>query len=322
MRQAAEYVSSGAYLKQQLPYIHGTWFFVDGKDGADTRSGQDPSAPLLTLLAAYNKCTTGRGDGICLFSRSISGTTYSFSMTESLLWSKYGITVIGVAAPTAYFSRAKIVAGTANLVYLINVSGQNNTFLNLFIANEGTANTCIGNVIVSGNWNYFGGCHLLGGVSTVPAAIANCASLDLRSSECVFEGCTFGTNSTLMAPASGVSAPILFSTTQQGQNLFRKCIIRTKMTGNVVGGINIQGAATMNGWTEFDGCIFTNWYSGAATAGTKLVVGTSQNDCGILLHSCSQVGWAAWSVLAQKVYVGCSAETAAGAGGIASAPAA
>jgi hypothetical protein len=69
----------------------------------------------------------------------------------------------------------------------------------------------------------------------------------------------------------------------------------SKSNDNGRGGINIQGAATMNGWTIFDNSIFHNFNSSAGpTTLTSVVVGDAQNDCGIIMHNCGYVGWADW----------------------------
>ena len=108
-----------------------------------------------------------------------------------------------------------------------------------------------------------------------------------------------------------MNAPILFSTTQQGQNLFRNCRILSKSASNSRGGINIQGAATMNGWTIFDNCVFLNFNAaGGPTTLTAVVVGDTQNDCGIFLHNCGYSGWADWCDAAQN---GIIADNAVGA---------
>lgn len=315
--------SFGVPVYGGLPPIAGQWYFVDGKVGAAGNSGKQPNKAFDTLLTAYNACTSGAGDGICILSRTDSSYSYSSELSAVIDWTKYGITLYGVAAQTGYFSRARIVNATAStsLAYLINVSGQNNRFYNVHMNNGGSNALALGCLIVSGNRNYFNNCHLIGGSHATPGATALCNSLSVMASELTFDECTFGTNSTIHAQAN---APIQFTTTQQGQNIFRRCRVISKSSTAGHGGINLVGTTVMNGWTEFHDCTFTNFSAtgGACTALTKVVIGSAQTDCGLLMHNCTEVGWAAWSVLASKVYVGCSGETAAGAGGIATAPAA
>jgi hypothetical protein len=323
MRKAAGFVYDNFINTGQLPtlpQIKGKWFFVDPLNGSDSRPGTDINKPLLTFLAAYNKCASWYGDGICILNAGASTSTTSCSFAAVIDWTKYGITVFGVASPVAYFGRARLVAlSTVDLAYLIHVSGQNNAFYNIMMINEGDTAGALGSLIVSGARNYFNNCHLLGGQSATPGAELLCNSLDLRASENVFEGCVFGTNSTVHAAAN---APIQFTTTAQGQNSFRNCRIISRSATAGHGGINLVGAGVMGGWTEFVNCRFVNWDTGAKTALTKVVIGDAQNNCGIHLHNCSEVGWAAWSTLGSKVYVSGPAENGAGAAGIATAPAA
>jgi hypothetical protein len=327
MRQAAGYVfdnfiNPGHALG--LPLIKGKWFFVDPLNGSDSRPGTSVKAPLKTFLAAYNKCTSWYGDGICVLNAGATTATTSCEFSAVLDWTKYGITVFGVAAPVGFFGRARLTnadstAGNA-LAYLINITGQNNSFYNLTINQGATGATALASVIVAGNRNYFCNCHIMNS-SALGMAELLCSSLNLKASECTFDNCAFGTNSTGHAAAN---APLQFTTTQQGQNMFRNCRIYSKSSTAGAGGLNLVGTTVMNGWTTFDHCMFQNFSltGGANTALTKVVIGDAQTDCGIHMHNCGEVGWAAWSTLASKVYVSASGETAAGAGGIATAPAA
>lgn len=315
--------SFGVPVFGALPMIKGQWFFVDPLYGSDEGNpGTQVTRAYKTFLKAYNACTSWAGDGICVLEAGATTSTTSCEFDAVIDWTKYGITVFGVASPTGYFSRARLVADSdADLAYLINMTGMNNRFYNVFMVNEGDAATALGCMIVGANRNYFNNCHFLGGASATPGAELLCNSLSLMASECTFDNCTFGTNSTTHAAAN---APLQFTTTQQGQNLFRNCRIISKSATDGHGGLNLVGTTVMNGWTVFDNCQFMNFSptGGANTNLAKVVIGSAQTDCGILMHKCTEVGWAAWSVLASKVYVGNSAETAAGAGGIATAPAA
>jgi hypothetical protein len=93
-----------------LPPIRGRWYFVDPKSGSDTSSG-GLDDPLKNLRAAYDICTTSAGDGICFLSRASATTADTTSyLGGSLLWTKHGITVVGVAAPIGYNCRARIAS--------------------------------------------------------------------------------------------------------------------------------------------------------------------------------------------------------------------
>jgi hypothetical protein len=99
-------------LNQGLPFIRGTWYYVDPYVGSDAAGGKSPVEAVKSLTAAYNLCTSGAGDGICFLSRTLTTTTYSDEMLAPLTWSKWGITVVGVAAG-GYNSRARVVSHQA-----------------------------------------------------------------------------------------------------------------------------------------------------------------------------------------------------------------
>ena len=91
-----------------LPPILGKWFFVDKTSGDDNRDGRSPDNAFAELRAAYDACTSGAGDGICLFSRGTSASATSSRMTFPLVWSKHAITVIGVSSGGRMFNRARV----------------------------------------------------------------------------------------------------------------------------------------------------------------------------------------------------------------------
>lgn len=96
----------------ELPYIRGNWFFVDPKAGVDTNTGDTVENAFATLKTAYAACTDGVGDGICFLSGSLSTATYSDALLAPIEWSKWGITLFGVAGG-GYNSRARVTTHAA-----------------------------------------------------------------------------------------------------------------------------------------------------------------------------------------------------------------
>lgn len=100
-----------AALAGGLPIIRGNWYAVDPYGTID---GRDPKeygyeAVYTTLLDAYNACVSGQGDGIAVLSGGTGTSSQTTSYLSSVLtWSKHGITVIGVGAPTAFAQRTRI----------------------------------------------------------------------------------------------------------------------------------------------------------------------------------------------------------------------
>jgi len=108
-----------------LPVIFGTWYHVDPYTGSDSSDGSDLENALATVEAAYGKCTSGAGDGIVLYSRGTTTANTSSYYTKELLWTKHGITMVGIAAPTSIFSRARIASKTITTGNLTDLSFTN-----------------------------------------------------------------------------------------------------------------------------------------------------------------------------------------------------
>jgi len=87
-----------------LPAIRGEWHFVD--PNAVNRT----SGAFTNLYDAYAACVDERGDGIALISSGNSTAETTSYMTYPLDWTKEGITVFGVCAPTRMYQRARIAS--------------------------------------------------------------------------------------------------------------------------------------------------------------------------------------------------------------------
>jgi len=380
-----------------LPAIAGKWYYVDPKSGSDSAGGLTYANSLASIKAAYDLCLDGVGDGIVIVSRgsSTSADTTSY-MEAELAWTKSGITVFGIAAPTTMFQRSRIankvraVTGLTTISFdetdgvysildsangfiaagfsvgqkvyvsansgtnsgiktiasvaagvmtvaeavtdedaatagattitsycldLITVSGHNNTFINLSLFNGSSLVQALGCLKVTGNRNAFINVHAVGGGHATPAGNAGMYSLYASGEENTYYGCTFGTDSIIRAAANG---EIRFAGTCR-RNAFEKCRVISYSTTAGKGAIISAGADSIDGWTLFKDCVFTNWNTGALSALTSAFIGTKPNNLGLLMQACILIGWAAWDSVGanDRVYVACSDATASGAGGIA-----
>jgi hypothetical protein len=355
-----------------LPPIRGSWFIVDPYRLTVADGGIEGS--FDNIADAYTACTSGLGDGILVLSGGTGTTSQTTSyLTQSLAWSKHGITVVGVAAGNGYFGRSRIanLAVTTGAlttlsfddtasVYTINrssgsfiadgfevgmmirvdstsntndgaftvtvvaagsltvtetvtdetavtagsttitsynpenivVSGSNNAFYNIHVYNGSSDAAAIGCVSVTGNRNSFVNCHFVGASHATPAAEVTANDLTLVASECTFDRCYFGTNSIIRAAANG-NIVLGSGATQIGQNFFSDCYIISYSATAGKGGIKIANAATLGGFIVFDRCKFLNWNSGAQTALTTIIIGSTPNNLGLLLDRCASVGYTA-----------------------------
>jgi len=300
MKRAARYVHNQEYMEQQLPFILGTWYYVVPGLGDDNRVGTSLQWALATVSKAYEKCTSGAGDGICVVSYGTSSAHTTTYLTASLDWSKNGITMFGVAAG-GWFGRARIASdSTATaLPELIVMSGYNNKMINIHMANYGTDAAALGCLKVTGNRNTFIGCHFVGAGHATPGAVAidndvgvayGANDLVIGASELKFVDCIFGTNSVVRA---GNNANIIYYA-PSGQITFDHCTILSMSTTAGHGAIGLWTTNGTWGWTIFRDSTFVCWYENEVVEnGTSLLIGSVAAQCGILLQNCGVVGWAA-----------------------------
>jgi hypothetical protein len=88
--------------------IKGTWYYVDPKSGAAGNDGLSRTTALDTLRSAYDKCVDGAGDGVVLLSAGTTTAHTTSYLKYTLAWAKSGITVLGAAAPTRMYGRARV----------------------------------------------------------------------------------------------------------------------------------------------------------------------------------------------------------------------
>jgi len=278
-----------------LPAILGQWYFVDPTNGSALSNGKSPNAALDSIETAYGKCTSGAGDGICVFSAGTTSAGTTSYLTDTITWSKHGITVYGVAAPTFYNMRARVSTAETDLTALIIVSGANNVFYNISFYN-GTAITsaefCA--VQVTGIRNAFINCDFKAGSTTASAYKTDLwlASAD----ENLFSHCNFG-NASYNAGNNAAAHIYISGTDGNGQNMFEDCTtIAQVSTGTAFGVLKCGAATALNGTIIFKNCLFNVWQANTGlTAMASWFIGTKPTTGNIVLDPlCMSNGYAAW----------------------------
>lgn len=385
---AGELYRLAQYLS--LPPIRGRWWFVEPGHGADTAEGDDWLHPLATLEEAYDRCISGAGDGIAYKPLADATSSHSLSMTHTLTWAKWGITVVGLSPGCGYMGRNRIttttVTTTATLTVpaagltitratgsfvtdgwvvgmqgicagahtdtftvsavaaltltisvaitasaggitsitsyiptMIDITGSDNCFMNMYIANEGTQALSLVAVTVHANRNKFVNCHFRAAFTTNTLSVATGAPVTIdTASETEFIHCWFGDNNAVRTAAQGN----VLMTGVQGQNFFEDCVfLQDSATSNCCA-VRIAAADTIGGQIFFRRCSFQNWRvsKGAilSTSAIYCVAGSSDNK-GILIDSCCMYGYTSWCSVAGTAFIGNSSADASGAGGIATA---
>ena len=380
--------------------IRGRWFYVDPTDGNNGYDGLTKETAVADIREAYNRCVSGNGDGIRVYSRGTTSAGTTSYLKYPLAWTKHGITVIGVAAPSMMGGRARIsnkevatgslttiafvdtagvytitdsaagfitagfivgqtidvdsnsntndgqytvtkveagaltvtesvtdesaaTAGATTITsfnaQLLNISGDNNSFFNIYVANHGSNAYAVGSVLLSGMRNAFLNVHMYGAGHATPAAVTGAYDLELDgSSENTFYGCMLGSDTTVR---DAVNANIRLDGTC-GHEKFIGCEIRSHSENAGHGAImcvDITGFADV---IVFKDCWFINTKPNGMSALTSAFIGSKPNSGYLLLDGCSLLGWAAWDSAAgnDRVFVANSAAVASGGGGIATTP--
>lgn len=384
-------------LYGSLPFISGKWFFVNPSIGTSRAGGETIKNPVDTIETAYDRCISGRGDGICVMSYGITTAGTTSYLTKTLNWSKHGITVVGIAAPSIMYGRARIAnkkittgsistisftdSGTADyitdsasgfltagfevgqkirvdstsntndgvytilsvtasritlttddsltteaegaegagattitnyLTDIIDVQGDNNTFINLHIANFDTDELAVGGLKVTGNRNTFINVHAIGAGGA--SAAATHRSLELTSCEEIrFVNCVFGTDT--VDRGNNASCEILLGATVY-RVTFENCMTLAYVSsGTAHGAIKSSGATALGRdliLKDFNALCF-------ATAQASAFIGTAPTAGKIyIIGNSSSCGYSAWdsSTSNLMVYVGVPTHAANAAGGI------
>lgn len=300
--------AEGGMLGGSLPQILGTWFYVDPTSGNALNDGKTPLTAFASIVTAYAACTTGAGDGICLFSRGGTSSATTSYLAAVIDWAKHGITVVGIASPTKLFGRARISASVQTLAYLIDVQGDNNTFINVHLANFGTDAAAVSALKVSGNRNTFINAHALVGIAA--GAAAGARSLELNAAEeTTFIGCAFGTDT--VDRGDNASCEVLFDGTTERSRFYGCEFFSRVSTGVVHGAISSNDGGSIYTNQIFSGCIFHC----KDTAQSAVLIGTAP-DAGwgvFIFVGCTKVGYTAYRIAAittQAALRGCDSELA------------
>lgn len=280
---------------------NGVAFYVDPTSGTVGAPATSWETAEKSILGAYNRCVDGRGDTIYLQSRGSTSAATTSYLTEALDWSKSGITVIGICAPSLS-PRARIANNNSNLdlATILTISGANNSFYNVQVLNGGSDAGALAAVTVTGERNYFENCHIIGGLHATPGAVVNCCSLFMNGgAECRFVGCTFGTDTIINAAAN---APIRFDGGCDRIE-FIGCQIRSWSDTAGHGGMKFQDATAISRDVLFKDCVFLNFSANSPSALTVVIIGTAPTSGIVAIANCQAFGWAAWAAANDAYFV-------------------
>ena len=273
-----------------MPYV-GDVFYVDPNAGSDTaNSGTSQDDALATVAAAYAKCTSGNHDVVIIAPTGGTGRT---TEPAAIAWAKRFTHLIGSCAPATNSPRAgmtfTLAAATTTAQFVVSENGC--IFKNI-VFYQGVADS-YGGVQVTGDYNYFEGCHFNGVVNATAGDSANARDLVLTgASDNVFVDCTVGNDTTNRSAANANLAMASGS----ARNEFKGCrFIHHADNVGVLHAI-ITGGNCIDRYVMFNRCAFIGAGTNAGGLEATIAMNTS-NDIGgsILLWDSWLYGSAAWA---------------------------
>lgn len=310
-----------------LPSILGTWYYVDPENGAAANTGLSKDEALANITQAYAKCTTGDGDGIVLLSSGTTSAHTTSYLDTTMVWSKHGITVVGVCAPTTMYQRARIASKDSTgdspnvatkIANLLELTGSNNSFYNLSFYQAGDSSTAIGCVKVTGNRNYFENVHIIGAGSTKRTPTATDYSLWCAGQENTYVNCVFGTDT--VDRGNYANCEIFLDDTGCRTRFYGCETIAYVSAGTAHGAVESADATSIGRHIIFSDCIFTVFQANTGVpAMASWFIGTAPTSGAIIVKSSMIAGYAEWDASGtnDRVYTDMPTTAASAGGGIA-----
>jgi len=305
-----------------LPPIAGTWYFVDPTDGLAANDGLAPGSAKSSIEDAYDLCTSGDGDGICVFSRGTSTAGTTSYLKQSLTWSKHGITVQGVCSGGYYNQRARISTSETDLVSLLNITGANNRFYNLCFFNGAdisVAQMCAVKLSGVAVRNAFVNCDFKGSPATASAYKSDLWLSGAHENE--FIGCNFG-NASYDAGNNAACHIFIDGATGNGQNKFVDCtMIAQVSTGTAFAGLKSGSDTSLNGLMFFINLVGGAWQANAnKIALASWFIGTKPTTGLVVVKNPGVGGYAAWDSVAGNDCINVIGATDAATAGVGALP--
>lgn len=266
------------------------YFFVDPANGSDSNDGLTPAAAKASVSAAYALTTSGKNDCVIF----IGGATAD-NPTAAITWSKDYTHLIGVSSDLPGVGQRCRIVGTAgnDLTPIITFSGAGCIVKNIQFYNGKDANTDSGAVIVSGNRNSFYNVFIAGMGHATPAARAGSYSLSVSGAENHFERCYIGLDTITRGAAN---SELLMS---GSKNSFWDCRFASQSETAAKVAVTVSGAGT-NEWKD---CLFHNMSVNWAQAlDNAFSVTASSTHYVILRGNCQFVGFTGVADTVTHVY--------------------
>ena len=273
-------------------------YVVDPQSGSDSNPGDRWTRPLLTLAAAYAKCTTNQNDVVLI----VGGPTALYP-DAAMDWAKSYTHLVGLSHDLpGVGQRCRVVGNTtADSAYIVDFRGNGCVVKNVQFFQGTDKDADSGAVIVSGSRNHFVNSFFAGMGHATTAARAGCYSLKVTGAENVWERCTIGLGSMDRTAANAE----LWLTGECNRNRFIDCEIVSWST--TAGKLAVKLDASAVPYTlQFKNTAFLNLNSDNGAPGGQ--PDNAISDAATPMHQillmgdCPLVGYDGWADTVTYVY--------------------
>jgi hypothetical protein len=278
-----------------MPPFTGNQFWVNESTGNDGNAGT-ANAPLLTLTRALALCTANQNDVVWF-----TGTIH---LSDSLVWSKNQVHLVGLCDPLKRGKRARIsVTGSTAFGPLVSVTASGCWFMNFgtffgFAVTGSTSPICWQD---TGGRNCYDTVEFLGfGDSTVSTGTAvqtgaRAFKLNTSTGEVTWRNCVFGVD-TIARNATNYTLEIAGGAprcTLQG------CDFESDLGASGGSSCHILiGASGIDRYLNIRDCIFGNATKSSGTAMTQCYNVNASAGGYVLMHNCTGFGFTHWETSA------------------------
>ena len=213
-------------------------------------------------------------------------------LTSGFTWAKASTHLIGMANGISSSTRASIrpLSGATAFTPLFTVSAAGCLFQNIgFWSGFGTGTTNQIGLYVTGSYNNFVSCHIVGMADSTSAGSAGSRCLKIGASgsgENEFTNCTIGVD-TVTRTAANASVELAGGSPR---NKFTGCVFRFMTNTAGVIGIVASAAASMDRDTTFIDCQFINAIKSTSTTMSALATLAASTGGMLYFKDCTLVG--------------------------------
>ena len=237
--------------------------------------------------------TENRNDTLC-----ICGGASPINLTANFNWAKSYTHLVGLAGSARFGGRVRI-GHSANFATMFTISGNGCVFSNIhFQTGRGSTTNLVG-VSITGLRNQFSGCHfeaMLNATEAGGTQAWKAVSIGAAAQANGFQGCTFGSWTTVWASANGSLVSF------EGDNAdtwFDDCVFYINTSSTSMVPIKFQGALSgAQSVVSFNTCRFLS------TNAAPAVLTNMPNDSGkVFLFGCYSGGITAFATTSANIWV-------------------